>query len=429
MPFEVIFDESGNEEISMIITSLESEFKRIVSLITGFSKGFTSQFIGVPHITSTLIDQNGNLRSIVTLDQFGGIVFLSCFNTPQISLESNLTPRSLSGVSNRSESRNRLVHAGVLQEQGEGTVTSHTVASDTNSSSVNREEGVDQFREFLGDIGVHVVVLLIFISGGVNVETGARTETESVVLAFDFNASGGGIGEDDSEAVLGGELSEATLNKTILISAGQTGQEVEDRGKRGASLGRFGEVDGEGHFALSGVTPVLQSLDITAVTLHVGVDVDLGSLNGFSFVDDNDSTNAVTRVESVNGFVDLFETLDDVGDVGIEGSFTSHDLSDELRNFSSALPATESGTFPVTTSNELEGTSGDFLASSGDTDDARFTETSVAKLKSVSHDLDVTSTVESVVETPLFLAKKVVLDVGVLEFKRVDTFVTTELFS
>jgi hypothetical protein len=68
MPFEVIIDESGDEEVSMIITSLESEFKRIVSLITGFSKGFTSQFIGVPHVACTLIDQNRNLRSIVTLD-------------------------------------------------------------------------------------------------------------------------------------------------------------------------------------------------------------------------------------------------------------------------------------------------------------------------------------------------------------------------
>jgi len=300
------------------------------------------------------------------------------------------------------------------------------VASDTDSGSINGEEGVDQFGEFLGDIGIHIVVLLPFISGGVNIETGARTETESIVLAFNFNSSGAGIGEDNSEAVLGSELSETTLNKTILISAGQTGQEIEDRGKGSASLGGFRDVDGEGHFALSSRTPVLQSLDITAVTLHIGIDVDLGGFNGFSFVDDNDSTDAVTRVEGINGFVDLVETLDDVGDVRVKGSFTSHDLSDELGNFSSALPATESGTFPVTTSNELEGTGGDFLASSGNTDNATFTETTVAKFKSVSHDFDVTSAVESVVVAPLFLAKEVVLDVGVLEFKRVHTVVTTE---
>lgn len=427
MPFEVIFDESGNEEVSVIVASLESEFKGVLDLVAGFSKGFTLQFVVIPLVTSTLIDQDGNLGAIVALDQFGGIIGLSGFDASQIAIESDLSPWSLSGVRNRSESRNGLVHAGVLEEQTESTVTTHTVTSDTNSASINGEDGVDQFGEFLGYVGVHVVVLLPFISGSINVETGARTKAEGFVLSFNINASGTGIGEDNSDAVLGSELGETTLNKSVFVSAGQTAQEVEHGGKGSTSLGRLREIDGEGHLALGSVTPVLQSLNISSVTSHIGIDAELRSLNSLSFVDDNDSTDAITGVESINRFINLVDTLNDVGDVRVEGSFTSQDLVDELRNFSSALPATESGTFPVTTSDELEGTSGNFLASSGDTDDATFTVTTVGKLEGISHDLDVASAVKSVVVTPLLLAQKVVLDGLVLKFKRVDALVATDL--
>jgi len=306
-------------------------------------------------------------------------------------------------------------------------VTTHTVTSDTNSGSINGKDGVDQFGEFLGHVGIHVVVLLPFISGSINVETGARTKAEGFVLSFNINASGTGIGEDNSDAVLGSELGETTLDKSVFISAGQTAQEVEHWGKGSTSLGRLREIDGEGHLALGSVTPVLQSLDISSVTSHIGIDAELRSLNSLSFVDDNDSTDAITGVESINRFINLVDTLDDVGDVGIEGSFTSQDRVYELRNFSSALPATESGTFPVTTSDELEGTSGDLLASSSDTDDATFTVTTVGKLEGISHDLDITSAVKSVVVTPFLLAQKVVLDGLVLKFKRVDALVATDL--
>jgi len=117
MPFEVIFEESGNEEVSVIVASLESEFKGVLDLVAGFSKGFTLQFVVIPLVTSTLIDQDGNLGASVALDQLSSIVCLSGFDASQIAVEGDLSPWSLSGVRNRSESRNGLVHAGFLKNK------------------------------------------------------------------------------------------------------------------------------------------------------------------------------------------------------------------------------------------------------------------------------------------------------------------------
>ena len=102
----------------------------------------------------------------------------------------------------------------------------------------------------------------------------------------------------------------------------------------------------------------------------------------------------------------------------------------QTRNFSATLHATESGSAPCTTSDQLEWTSRDLLTSSRDADDGADTPTLVACLKSRTHDVnlqthivstyfihtngenktDVTGAVESVVKASVGYFDEVVLD-------------------
>ena len=91
-----------------------------------------------------------------------------------------------------------------------------------------------------------------------------------------------------------------------------------------------------------------------------------------------------------------------MGNEIVNCQLTQDNLIDELRNILSCLPSSKGSTFPLSTGDKLEGSSGDFLASGGHTDDAALTETSMGRFKSSPHHTDIASAVISVVDTPLF---------------------------
>lgn len=124
----------------------------------------------------------------------------------------------------------------------------------------------------------------------------------------------------------------------------------------------------------------------------------------------------------------VFEALVDVVEVGGVSNVVI-DLESAIQvplndtgQLGPALDTTECGTLPSSTGDELEGTGGDLLASSSDTDDGADTPTLVASLQGASHDLDVSGAIESVVETAVGDLDEMGDDVLVTEFGGVDEF-------
>lgn len=57
----------------------------------------------------------------------------------------------------------------------------HTVASDTNTGGIQlRESGEHRLREFLCDVGVHVIAVVVGWVRGVDVEACSRAEVPGV---------------------------------------------------------------------------------------------------------------------------------------------------------------------------------------------------------------------------------------------------------
>lgn len=177
---------------------------------------------------------------------------------------------------------------------------------------------------------------------------------------------------------------------------------------------------------------MLDSDEFTSLDLEGGVDD--GGLRVSELLaelgDSDDGSEAVSGVEDIDSLVDVGETLDVVGDVLADGEFTSQDTVDELGDLGSGLPASEGGSLPDSSGDELEWSGGNFVSARSDTDNAGLSPTSVSEFEGVSHDLGISCTVESVVVAPLLDGEEVVLNsLPIFEFSWVDEEVATELKS
>ena len=93
-----------------------------------------------------------------------------------------------------------------------------------------------------------------------------------------------------------------------------------------------------------------------------------------------------------------------MGDELINLEFFSHDFLNELGHLGSALPATESCSFPFSAGNQLEWSSRNFVTCSSDSNDATLSPTSMGKLESLSHDNSVSCAIISIVISPLLVS-------------------------
>lgn len=84
----------------------------------------------------------------------------------------------------------------------------------------------------------------------------------------------------------------------------------------------------------------------------------------------DDGSQTIPRMQSVEGLVCVFNSLDDMRYVVINGKFTVFNSLCEFRDRLSALPAAERGAFPRASRDELEGSRRDLLAGARDADDA-----------------------------------------------------------
>lgn len=74
--------------------------------------------------------------------------------------------------------------------QSKSPMSSHTMSRNANPPIIKlRERRKHSLGQFLGDVGVHVVAIVVGRLGSVDVEAGPCTEVVRVVLAFDVQSA------------------------------------------------------------------------------------------------------------------------------------------------------------------------------------------------------------------------------------------------
>lgn len=119
----------------------------------------------------------------------------------QISRKRLLTPRAIGRVRNGRPGTDALIHAGILKEQRQRTVSTHRVARDGNAARIQLLEVVkDGLGQFLGQVRLHLVVLLPWVADGVNVKRRRATKVVAVVFAWVVCSARRGVWEEKREA-------------------------------------------------------------------------------------------------------------------------------------------------------------------------------------------------------------------------------------
>lgn len=149
-------------------------------------------------------------------------------------------------------------------------MATHGVARDGLASVIDGELRGNEGGKLLGDVRVHVVVLLPLVGGGIDVEASARAEVVALILTLDVSTAGGGVRGDNGEAKLGGNALGASLGGEVLIIAGETAEVVHYGDLGVLTLGR--EKDGELHLQVTedggGVGKLLHPSAKGLVLLH-----------------------------------------------------------------------------------------------------------------------------------------------------------------
>lgn len=112
-------------------------------------------------------------RTLPLLDKLSSVMLFPflLLILSKIAFESFLAPRAVDWIRNRSKSGNRLVFAGIFEEQCQSAMTTHTMTADADSARIDLlERSKDGFRQLLCDIAVHIIAFVPRCFGGINVE-------------------------------------------------------------------------------------------------------------------------------------------------------------------------------------------------------------------------------------------------------------------
>lgn len=405
----------------MVVAGLHSHVDGVASGTGGLSEGLREEVFAEEIVTGTLINEDGRLGALVLADELARVVSLTSLDGAKILSERIHTERLSRRSDDGSEGRDRLEHARVLEMKRDGAVATHAMASDSLPAEIDGEQSVDELRKLLGHISLVLAMVLPLGSGSIDVEASAGANPPVFgVGTLDGNITGRGVREHDSEVVLGGLSVNGSLGARVLISARETGEVEEDSGRLLASLVSLRDENGESHLAVVAGTVMLDSLQVATFDLLV---LDLGELGRLALLLDitdlDDGSEAVATVQSIDRVVNVLETLDGMREVLVDLQLFSHDALHKLGHLGSALPATEGGTLPHTTSDELERTSGDLVSGSGNTNDATLTPATMSNLESISHDLGDTGAIEREVVTPLLGSEQRFLHITTFSIHRV----------
>ena len=143
MVLDVISEEGGDHVVGMIIQRLHPHIAGIASLPSSSSQVLRLQLGVQEPVSSSLVDQDGGLRSRVVLHQLSGVVGFAGLHGPEVAGEGLLPPGHGHGVGDGGEGGDGGVHAGVLEVSNQGPVTSHAVAGDALPFRVHWEQALD----------------------------------------------------------------------------------------------------------------------------------------------------------------------------------------------------------------------------------------------------------------------------------------------
>mmetsp|Transcript_3875 Transcript_3875/g.9093 ORF Transcript_3875/g.9093 Transcript_3875/m.9093 type:complete len:207 (-) Transcript_3875:326-946(-) len=179
MVLEVVLDECGDEEVAVIIAFTHPQGQGQALLVASLLQSLRAQLVltflllllAIEVVRCALINQESHGRALVPLDEFDSVVVLpGFFRGPEVERKCLLAPWSLHRVADGGEGRDGLVHSWILQSNRHGAMAAHAVAKDTSLGRIHREHLFHDARELLGDVVVHVVVLLVLIGGGIQVK-------------------------------------------------------------------------------------------------------------------------------------------------------------------------------------------------------------------------------------------------------------------
>jgi len=111
----------------------------------------------------------------------------------------------------------------------------------------------------------------------------------------------------------------------------------------------------------------------------------------------NNTANAVPSMHVTEPVIDLCQGSV-VRDVFVNFDFAGEIVCNEARDLCPAFDTTKRGSAPGTTSHQLEGPSRDFLARSGNADNGRYTPSFMARFQCSAHHIDITSTIERIIQ-------------------------------
>mmetsp|Transcript_15231 Transcript_15231/g.31968 ORF Transcript_15231/g.31968 Transcript_15231/m.31968 type:complete len:467 (+) Transcript_15231:755-2155(+) len=240
MVLQVVLNEARDEIVGVVIAGLHPECERDALLVTGCLERLRAQLaLRQKVVRLALVNKDAQGWSVVLLDELNGVVLLPrALVGAQVQGESLLAPRSLGRIRNGGEGGDGLENARILQGDGQCAMATHAVAQDPRLPREDRQRRRHQLWELLGDIVEHVVMLLVLLGGGVEVEACAGAEVERLgILIRDIVSSRRGVWDHEDEPKGGGGLHGAGLLREVLICASEAAQPVDGREKLALLLG------------------------------------------------------------------------------------------------------------------------------------------------------------------------------------------------
>jgi len=152
--------------------------------------------------------------------------------------------------------------------------------------------------------------------------------------------------------VLFSQVLQIGFGTALLVSAGQTSQIIQDV-RQSASLlvdFIFRQINAEDHLGLTSLRPMLDSFDDSSELLLTGQHFKLVLLELVALVYLDHISESLAFVQVVYGSVDVFQSLVHIADVRSNRQFPQHYFLNQFGHIRARLPASESSTFPHSSS-------------------------------------------------------------------------------
>mmetsp|Transcript_3613 Transcript_3613/g.9863 ORF Transcript_3613/g.9863 Transcript_3613/m.9863 type:complete len:299 (+) Transcript_3613:100-996(+) len=227
---DVLTHERRDEIVRMVVASLHAERYGLLRLQARLLEDQRLQLIDVPNqetVDGALVAKDVEVGTVVRLDQLRCIILLpGGLVLSEVQLEGLLAPGTVHGIADRGKSRNGDVLVGILQADGEGAVAAHAVPEDRLLVGHGEISG-NHLRELGHDEVVHVVVLLVLLRRGRQVEAGSNAEIVYLrILVWNTLTTRGSVRQHQDHLIVACRLEGACLLGEVQIAASEAGKPV-----------------------------------------------------------------------------------------------------------------------------------------------------------------------------------------------------------